>query len=70
MTAPLTFDGEIDSDYMTKTNVQTIMEIFTEADWAVGFPLANPVYTYDNFLKAAAKFPYFCNENNEPTRTI
>ena len=28
--------------------------------------MANAVYTYENFLKAAAKFPAFCNESNMP----
>lgn len=40
------------------------MSLFSEADWDDGFPLADPIYTYDNFLKAVAKFPYFCNETN------
>jgi len=33
------------------------MSIFDEIKWDEGFPLADPIYTYDNFLKAAAKFP-------------
>lgn len=49
---------------MTRENVQRIMSIFDEQDWAIGFPIADPVYTYDNFLKAAAKFPSFCSETN------
>ena len=40
------------------------MSIFDEIRWDQGFPLADPIYTYDNFLKAAAKFPNFCNETN------
>lgn len=42
-----------------------IMNIFDADDWEGGFPIADDVYTYDNFLKAAAKFPSFCNETNQ-----
>ena len=57
-------DGDVSTDYVTRVNVQRIMSFFTEDDWARAFPLADPVYTYDNFLKAVAKFPYFCAETN------
>jgi hypothetical protein len=50
--------------YLASPNVQTIQSILNADDWAVGFPLANPAYSYDNFLKAAAKFPAFCSETN------
>ena len=36
----------------------------TETQWDLAFPLADDIYTYDNFLKAVAKFPAFCNETN------
>ena len=36
----------------------------TETQWDLAFPLADDIYTYDNFLKAVAKFPALCNETN------
>ena len=36
----------------------------TEEQWDLAFPLADDIYTYDNFLKAVAKFPALCNETN------
>lgn len=38
--------------------------MLSEDSWSSGFPMANAAYTYDNFLRAAAKFPAFCNESN------
>ena len=64
LTAPLTVDGSIDDTYLESSNVQTIQAVLNEDDWAVGFPIADPAYSYDNFLRAAAKFPSFCNETN------
>lgn len=43
-------------------NVQRIMRLFKQSDWNYLFPVADPVYTYQTFLQAAAKFPAFCNE--------
>jgi chitodextrinase len=57
-------DGDVSDTYMSSANVQRIKSIFDEEDWNRGFPLADPIYTFDNFLKAAAKFPHFCNETN------
>lgn len=34
----------------------------TKEDWDYLMPLRNPVYTYEELLKAAAKFPAFCGE--------
>ena len=70
ITASLTVDGPIDDIYMTMTNVQRITSFFTATDWDAVFPQANAVYTYDNFLKAAAKFPSFCNESNLDNWTL
>lgn len=70
ITAPLTIDGSIDSTYLTMPNVQRVQAIFSADAWKKGFPLADPVYTYDNFLKAVAKFPYFCNETNIAGQTL
>ena len=63
LTAPLSKDGPID-DYLSMANVQLVQSFFSQSDWNAGFPLADPVYTYDNFLKAVSKFPAFCNESN------
>ena len=49
-------------DYLTKPNVQRIMQIFPESSWNSQFPDRLDVYTYQNFLRATAKFPYFCND--------
>jgi len=62
--APHTVDGDIGEDYMTRTNVARVRSLFSEADFENNFPFADPFYTYENFLKAVAKFPNFCNENN------
>jgi len=40
-----------------------VARLFTKADWDRGFPQANSVYSWDEFLKAVAKFPAFCNES-------
>ena len=69
LTAPLSLDGPLDA-YLDMKNVQLVQSIFPESDWSVAFPYANPVYTYDNFLKAVAKFPKFCNDNNIPGNTM
>ena len=64
ITAPLSVDGDITGDYLTRDNVIRVMSIFGEDEWLTGFSLADPVYTFDNFLKAVAKFPAFCGESN------
>lgn len=66
----MTVDGSIDATYMSSPNVQRVMGLFSQADWNRGFPLANKIYTYDNFLKAVAKFPAFCNEKNTDDLTL
>ena len=33
-----------------------------EAVWNSFFTIANPFYTFENFLRAASRFPAFCNE--------
>ena len=68
--APLTIDGSVDDTYETYVNVQRVMSLFTEDDWATGFPQSDPIYTYTNFLKAVAKFPSFCGESNIEGQTM
>ena len=69
LTAPLSLDGPLDA-YLDMKNVQLVQSIFSESDWDVAFSYRNPIYTYDNFLKAVAKFPKFCNDNNIPGNTM
>lgn len=53
-------------------NVARVMRVFPISKWNDWFSLANQgvgpnqnPYSYENFLKAVAKFPYFCNEGTE-----
>lgn len=64
LTAPLAYDGPVDTDYLERDNVQLVQSFFSAEQWDEAFPLADSIYTYDNFLKAVAKFPYFCSESN------
>ena len=41
-------------------NVKRVERIIDESQWNYLFPVRNSSYTYNNFLKAAAKFPAFC----------
>ena len=53
-------------NYTGYDNVQQVMTVFPEClwnDWTAG---ANEIYTYEAFLQAVAKFPYFCGETNSP----
>ena len=63
MTAPMTLDESVENNYLQKDNVKTVVELIKSVEeWDKIFPLANDVFTYENFLKAVAKFPHFCNE--------
>lgn len=50
--------------------MQRVARLFTQGDWDRGFPLADSVYSYDEFLQAVAKFPYFCSESNLDNYTL
>ena len=63
ITSPLSLDGPVDN-YQSYENVQRVQRIFPEEKFNEGFKLRNEVYTYENFLKAVARFPAFCNETN------
>jgi hypothetical protein len=39
---------------MMRENVQRVIRLFTQMDWDEGFPLADPVYSWEGFLKAVA----------------
>ena len=62
MSAPLSLDLDVHEHYLDMTNVKRVRSLFSEAQWDAAFPERNPVYNYDDFLKAVAKFPAFCNE--------
>ena len=46
-------------------NVQRVMRVLSQEQWDHFFPIADPVYTYEEFLKAVGKFPYLCGELNQ-----
>lgn len=54
------------SDWEMKPNVIRVHELVGEDNWNHWFSLADTGagLTYENFKKAVAKFPYFCNEHN------
>ena len=52
---------------MSQANVLRVQGIISQDRWDDMFPLALPVYTYDNFLRAVSKFPKFCNESQDGT---
>ena len=65
ITAPLSREFDpTQSTYLTFDNVQRVKRVFPETQWPIAFPYANAIYTYENFLKAVAKFPAFCGETN------
>jgi len=51
-------------DYLQKSNVIRAKSILNENLWNSLFPNALPIYTYENFLQAMAKYPKFCDETN------
>ncbi|KEI35277.1 chitinase [Francisella sp. W12-1067] len=46
-------------------NVKLVEKIISEANWNYLFPDRAPEYSYENFLKAVAKFPAFCGSYND-----
>jgi len=47
------------------SNVQRVESIVSANDWEYLFPQRSPEYTYENFLKATAKFPAFCGDYDD-----
>lgn len=47
------------------SNVKRVENIVTESDWEFLFPRRAPEYTYNNFLKAIAKFSAICADYND-----
>ena len=62
--APLTILESVDETYTSFDNVSLVTSLIDEADWSDIFFDRDPIYTYENFLKAVAKFPAFCGETN------
>merc|ERR1712110_1207945 len=58
------------SDYMSKDNVKLVASFVTQQKWDFYFPDIHNVvctgskYSYEGFLKAIAKYPSLCGENN------
>ena len=62
ITASRAISADAISDYQTMPNVARAMEILSVDKFAQLFPLADQLYTYDNFMKAIARYPKFCDE--------
>ena len=59
--APLAVEGEA-LDYEESDNVLRVKRVFTEEQFKHVFPLRDLSYTYDGFLQAVGKYPYFCDD--------
>ena len=57
----MTREGPIE-DYSEQANVQRVRRVFSQEDWDTGFPQANDLYEYEDFLRAVGLFPMFCGE--------
>ena len=68
--APLTTIESVDETYTSFDNVSLVSSLIDETDWADIFFDRDPIYTYENFLKAVAKFPAFCGETNIEGQSI
>jgi chitodextrinase len=63
--SPQPIEGDMRTeDYESAENVQRVMRILDSTEWEFLFPKRDDVYTFEGFLQAVAKFPYFCDENN------
>lgn len=47
------------------TNYDTIKSVVTEDIFNEAFPNRKPEYSYDNFIKSAAAFPFLCGEEGQ-----
>ncbi|WP_299694725.1 glycoside hydrolase family 19 protein [uncultured Vibrio sp.] len=50
-------------------NVKNVERIISAETWDFLFPLRNPAYTYENFLKAVGKYPAFCDDYTDGHNT-
>jgi len=62
-------DGDV-TDWETKENVLRVTSILTQENWADLFPVSHSFYTYEDFLKAVAKWPAFCDDWNPEEDTL
>ena len=61
--AAMTVDGDA-LDYRSKPNVRRVMDLVDEDEWDELFPIRQPLYEYEGFLRAVGKFEAFCGEGN------
>jgi chitodextrinase len=47
------------------SNVKRVESMVTAYDWGYLFPVRSPEYSYENYLKAVAKFPSFCGDYDD-----
>jgi len=59
--AAMAADGDV-LDYMDKPNVQRVMSLVDATDWEDIFPIRDPLYEYEGFLRAVGKYEAFCGE--------
>ena len=64
---PLPADNEsiVNNTFDDFENVERINRVLSSQGFTHIFALASAPFTYDNFLKAAARFPFFCNSISE-----
>ena len=67
--SPMATEGAV-MDYLSFPNVQRVQTLFPEGDFDYVVPERNELYTYHGLLRAIAKFPAFCGENNMPGYTL
>ena len=65
MISPHSADGH-PADVSNLKNVRMVAGNFSQSKFDSWTSNANSIYNYDNFLKAVAKFPAFCDESNDP----
>ena len=58
-------DGWTGNEYLLFENIVRIERVLGEGRWNHLFPYKKSIYTYSEFLKAAAKYPQFCNEKGD-----
>ena len=64
ITSPIALEEDQMTNYDTKENAKLVKKLFSEKEFNKAFPKKDRFYTYENFIKAVAKYPAFCNEFN------
>ena len=54
----------IKNTLLTHFAVDPLNSTDAEDYWNYLFPFADSFYTFDSFLSAASRFPYFCNDSH------